>query len=705
MQISIDSKILKLCKRPLDRIPEKQQLRHCINEIVRHINQDRDCLLVTTPASLKTPILFAIASINPGHQKVRIVLPVNSPYLSFSYALSHVSIQSYDSCLNDTNKQPAAVLIDEGERIDHPIEGELLESLLIESDPENPLVLAINSRTNIEDVAKWLSDIRKRKCMVIQAQCPKTITPTYFTHKGEWLPLLDRKKLNRKVKNHLKTIKTKIALTKVFFQCINLVNAQKMLPAIFVLPDLTTAIDLWNKYVQTESTPGQYMTAPQIVRIMDRHPELKDNPFVVKMLKKRAGICFNDQIWMQLLENFFSLKAFDIILTTPETINQLYCTGKSLILMAHPEHDANKAEISLPLWYDQLLMRSGPDMNFLDEIQKQQIFCIVTDSPKVSPVHVKDYLDPGGFLLKSHFRWTVQSVQGRIARNRSSLNDLYQSFLVASQGARNNVLFHDAIMEIQAEFPNAKCLPVKAMSFLNSIRIKWTNELAEYRKQVKYTSRKSLETTYQTTKFLLDCLPCINCEHESTCHHRGSKRFRELMDMFYAYQAERANEHLLLETTVPCFYDLLQQLDWIDYNNDIMPKGQLAHQLRMISNPLLTECLYNNLIPKDNHRLGAAILAGFLPGNWSFPSHIDLRYPSISAIYQEIWPYLQETVTKILALGIYPHIPDYQLSCIYYSLTSSDDPLTFMEQTNLNQMTVNLFIDRVNYEFSKISLM
>jgi len=696
MNISIDSKIQKLCKRPLDSIPDTHQISHCINEIVRHLNQERDCLLVTSPASLKTRILFAIACINTGPQETRIVLPVDRPYLSFAYALSHICIQSYDTYLNDTNKQCTALLVDEGELIDNPIDGERLESLLIESDSAFPLVLAINSRSNIDEIARWVTHMRKRKCMVIQAQYPKTIIPTYLTHTGEWLPLLDRKKLNRKVKNHLKTIKSPISLKEIYFQCIDLISTQQLFPAIFVLPDISTAINLWQKNKDKESTLGQYMTAPQIVRIMDNHPGLKDNPFVIKMLKKRAGLCFNDQIWMQLLENFFSLNAFDIIFTTIETINQLYCTGKSLILMAHPAHDSKNTDISQALWFDQLLMRSGYYANFMDEIQKQQVFFIVTDSPEVSPVHVKDYLDTGVFSLKSHFKWNLQNVQGRIVRHRSPLEDLQQSFLVASQGARNNVLFHDAIMEIQAEFPHARCLPVNAMSFLNSIRIKWTNELAENRKQVKYSSGKNLETKYQTTKFLLNCIPCNDCVHESICHHRGSKRFRELMDTFYTFQTDRANEHLLLETTVPCYYDLLQQLDWINDDHEITPKGQMAHQLRMMSNPLLTECLFNNLIPKDNHRLGAAILAGFLPGDWSFPSHIDLRYPSISAVYQKFWPHLRETSTKMLALGIYPHIPDYQLSCIYYSLTSSDEKLTFIEQTNLNEMIVNLFIDQVN---------
>ena len=702
MIITVDSKIHKLCNRQLEDIPEKKLMRYSVNEIARHITENRDCLLVTTPASLKTQLLFAIANINPCHQKMRIVLPVVRSFLSYSYALDHISIQSYDSYLNDSNKQCAILFVDEGERIDDPIEGERLESLLIESDPESPLVLAMNARSNVAEVAKWLSNIRNRKCMVIYAQGPKSIIPTFFTHNGEWLPLLDKKKLNRKVKNHLKTINKPISLRKIFFQCLDLVNAQKLSPAIFVLSEMTAAIDLWNKHPEKESKPGQYMTAPAIVRIIGDNPSLKDNPFVIEMLKKRAGICFNNRIWLQLIENLFSMGAFDIILATTETIQQLYISSKSLILMGHPKHNTKNTDISLQLWYDQLLMRSGQYDNFLDETKKQTVFCILTDSPDVSPVHVKDFLDTGLFSLQSHFKWRMKNILRRISRNRSILNDLNKSFLVASQGARNNVLFHDAIMEIQAELPQAKCLPVSAMSFLNSIRIKWTNELAEYRKQIKLTSNKCLETTFQKTKFLLDCLPCNDCDHASICHHRGSKRFREMIDLFYAYLTDSANRHLLLETTAPCFFDLLQQLDWIDFNKKLTPKGNLAYQLGPLVNPLFVECLFNNMIPVDKPRLGAAILAGFLPDKWAFPTHVDLRYPAISTIYQTIWPHLKESSQTMLALGLYPRIPDYQLSCLYYSLTATDDRTILMEQTNLNQMTVELFVSQVDRQFSRI---
>ena len=698
MQINIDPKINKLCKRSVGVIPEKKQLRHCVHEIARNITEDRDCLLVTTPASLKTQILFAIASINPCHQKkMRIVIPENRPYLFFANSSNHICIQSFETYLKDSNKQCAAVLVDEGERIDDPVDGERLELLLIESDPDSSLVLAINARSNVDDVANWLSKIRNRKCMLIHAQSPKTIEPTYFTHTGEWLPLLNKKKLNQKVKKHLKTIKTPVSMKKIYFQCVDLVYSQKLLPALFVLPDISTAIDLWNKHPEKESVPGQYMTAPQVVQIISDYPKLKDNPFVLKMLKMRAGICFNDQVWLQLLEQFYSLGAFDEIFATPETIKRLYCSGKSLILMGHPKHHSKNKDISLALWYDQLLMRSGYNDNFWDDIKQQTAFCIVTDSPEVSPVHVKDYLNPGSFSLQSHFKWSIHNILERAARNRTALDDLHKSFLVASQGKHNNVLFHDVIMEIQAEFPHARCLPVNAMVFLNSIRIKWTSELVEKNKQLGSNSNQCLETKYQKTKFLLDCLPCNACDHESTCHQRGSKRFRELVDRFNAYQADRANEHLLLEITAPFFSGMLQQLGWINFRNDITPKGQLAYQLGSIVNPLLFECFFNNMIPMENHRLCAAIIAGFLPDEWAFPSNIDFRYPAISAIYQEFWPHLKVPTKKMLALGIHPHIPDYQLSCLYYSLTSTDDQLKFMEQTKLNQMTVNSFIDRVDH--------
>jgi len=695
MKITIDSKIHKLCNRPLEKIPEKQQLRHCVQEIARHIQEDRDCLLVIHPASPKTQILFAIANmyVSPD-QKMRMVLPENRSFLQTSYLSQHIYMQSYDSFLHDTSKKCAALFVDEGERIDDSIVGERLESLLIESDPNSPLVLSINLRANIDDVAKWLSNIRKRKCMIIQGHCPKIIVPSYFTHKGEWLPLLDRKKLNRKVKNHLKTIKTPIPLKKILFQCIDFINAQQLRPAIFVLPEITTIINLWNKLPEKESTPGQYMTAPQIVSIMNNAPNLKDNPFVLLMLKKRAGICFNDQTWQHLLECFFSMGALDIILTPLDTIGQLHCSGKSLILMAHPEHDAKNTDIAL--WYEQLLMRSGSQTDFMDETSKQYCFCILTDAPDVSPVHVKENLDSSTATLQSHFKWNLHNVLGKIARNRSSLDDLNQSFLVATQGARNNVLFHDAMMEVQAEFPHARCIPVSAMSFLNSMRIKWTNELTDYSKQKKSSSHKSLETKFQITKFLLDCIPCNDCQHESLCHHRGSKRFRELIDTFYAFHSDSTYGHLLLETTIPFYYKLLQELNWIDSNNKMTSKGQLAYQWGSLVNPLFIECLYKNILPKDNQRLYASILAGFLPEEWHFRTNIDLRYPAISASYQEFWPYLKETAKKMLALGLYPRIPEYQLSCIHYALTDPVDRFEFMQQIKINQMTLNMFMDRVN---------
>jgi hypothetical protein len=703
MKVSIDSKIQKLFNRPLENISEKYHIRHCVHEIERHIKENRDCLLVVHPASLKTQILFAIANIHISPQQTRIVFPEKRSFLHASYSSQHIRIQSFDTYLNDTDKKCAALLIDEGERIDDPIVGVRLESLLIESDPDRPLVLAMNTRPNFDDVAKWLSSIRKRKCMKIHAHCPKTIATTYFTHNGDWVKLLDRKKLNRKVKNHLKTIKKPIPLKKIVSQCMQLIDDQQLRPAIFVLPEITTALDLWNKHPERESTPGQYMTAPQIVSIMNDSPELKDNPFVLQMLKKRAGICFNDHTWLRLLEHFFSLGALDIIYAPLETIQQLHCCGKSLILMAHPKHEIKNSDFFLPLWYDQLMMRSG-QTDFMDETTKHYCFCILTDAPDVSPVHVKDYLDSGTFKLQSHYKWDLHSVLGKIARKRSSLDDLNDSFLVATQGAQNNVLFHDAIMDVQAEFPHAKCIPVSAMSFLNNMRIKWTGELTEFSKQIKYSSHKSLETKFQITKFLLDCIPCNDCQHEALCHHRGSKRFRELIDTFYTFQADRTYGHLLLEATIPYYYKLLQQLNWIDSNNEITPKGQLAYQWGSLVNPLFIECLYNNILPKENQRLYSAILAGFLPEKWRFASNIDLRYPSISASYQEFWPHLKETATKMLALGLYPNIPDYQLSCIYYALTEPDDKFEFMQQMKINQMDVTIFLDRVAQMRAKISL-
>ena len=703
MKISIDPKILKLINRPLETIPEKNQICHCVHEISRHIREGRDCLLVTSPPSLKTNILFAIANITPNFHKIRLVMPDYRPYMFQDYSLSHICIQSFENFLKNTNKQCDALFVDEGELIADPTKGESLERLLIESESDNPLVLAINAHANVDKIAKWLSDIRKRKCMLIRVQYPKSIIPTYFTVNGEWLTLMDKKKLSRKVKNHLKSLKKPISYKKIVSQCNELLASQDLFPAIFVLPQMDKAIDLWKKHPEKESSPGQYMTDQQVVRILDDYPKFKDNPFVFEMLRKRAGICFNDHIWLQLLENFFYLGALDVIISSVETIPHLHCSGKSVILMGHPVHDAKSTDSSFAFWNEQLLMRTGHHDILTDDINKQTVYCILTDAPDVSPVHIKDYFDPGALLLQSHFNWTIHNTLALNYRKRSALDDLKKTFLVASQGSQNNVLFHDAIMEVQAELPQARCLPVNAMSFLTSIRIKWTNELAAHQKQAKYTKNKNLETKFHRTKFLLDCIPCSDCPHETICHHRGSKRLRELLNTFYANLTDRTNGHILLEATIPCYLDLLQQLEWVDSKNCITPKGQLAYLFSSVDSPLLIECLFNKLIPMENHRLGSAILAGFLPNEWSFFSQVDLRYSVISACYHEFFSYLQESTKKLLSLGIYPHIPDYQMSCLYYSLTSIDDKLVSTEKSHLNQMLVNFFINKVNHYFSRIN--
>ncbi|ETR74683.1 MAG: hypothetical protein OMM_00016 [Candidatus Magnetoglobus multicellularis str. Araruama] len=364
--------------------------------------------------------------------------------------------------------------------------------------------------------------------------------------------------------------------------------------------------------------------------------------------------------------------------------------------MGHPDHDTKTTNISLELWYDQLSMRLGNHISALDG--SHHVFCIVTDAPQVSPVHVKDYFDPGTSELHSQFKWDIHSFLTRMIRKKPALNDLSRSFLVACQGNQNNVLFQDTIMEIQAEFPHAKCYPVTAMTALSNMRIRWTNELTETGKQVK--SMPGLETKYKTIQFLLDCLPCNDCPHESTCQHRGSKRSRELVQTFHKFQSDERNRYLFLEITASYFHSLLISLDWINASDEILPKGQMASQLGPIATPLLVECLFNQIIPLKNQHLEKTILAGFLPNELSMPGHIDLRFPAISACYQECWPHLKQAAYQMLRLGLQPQMPDYLLSCLYYSLTSDKDQRV-SDQTHLTQTNVDYFIAMVDDLYSK----
>jgi len=702
MQISIDSKIQKILNCQLSTEEPRDS---SVNQINHNLQSQKDCLLVVTPASIKTQFILSLAaSITYKKNKYLLLPSAHRPFIDYllsAYPPNTFHTLSFANYLKSEPLQDDGIIfLDECETLESCETGTNIESIIIETAQDIPLVLAMNSRGNADLVARWISDIRKRPCEIIRMTFPKKVISTFFSHKGEWLTLLDKKKLNRKIKNHLKSVQNKAPYPdKVLTQTIKLLYNQQLLPSMFVMPDQATALKLWKKYSKKETTPGHLMTIPQVISHTDNFPRLKNSSLVSDMLIKRAAICLNDPPLIELIEILFIHDAFDIVFVTPDTANNLYCLFKSIIFMGHENPDNTEPKKSTQLWYDQLLMRLGTMNTLNPEGSPAHFFYIVTDAPNVQPVAIKDYLDTSSFQIQSFFRWCIPDILGKMIRRRSPVKNLSESFLFACQKNNHNVLLHDTIMEIQSEFPHAQCFPITAIIFLQTIKIKWTNQLTAFEKKLKSKQTRDLDTQYQRLRFLLDCLPCSDCTHETNCMHRTSKRLRELIAQFNEYHSDPKNAHLMLSESYTCFQTYLKQAGLIDNQHEVTTKGRITLRLNPIFNPMLVECLIHKAIPLDDTRLGASILAGFLPFEISVPINIELRYPLISENYQILMPYLKKAAAQMLSLGLTPQMPNYQKSCLYFYLTSDEDrPLL----DHIPQWEVDYFIEKVDMTFLPI---
>ncbi|MBF0449550.1 MAG: hypothetical protein HQK75_02505 [Candidatus Magnetomorum sp.] len=710
--LSIDSKLKKFLERKPELVPEHERISQCIIEAQYCLNNHQDCLLIASPASFKTHLLLSIACSSLEHQEKKFLLPSkHRPYyarLFSEQSMENIHIQTFAESLNDmdTNKRYGLILIDEGELLGDFFEGERLESLLVNIPPTVSVVLGMNECSNAETIATWLTDIRHRPCQIIQAHFPKKIIHTFLSHKGDWLPLLDKKKLNNKVKVHIKSNSNKhVQLKKYLFQTFHLLSTQKLFPTLFVMPSESQSLLLWRSCMQSESSPGKYLTIPNIVHLLETYPRLKDNPLLFEMLQKRAAFCyFKDKPWLSLVESLFILNAFDCVFATSEVVSQLYCRFKSIVFFGHPENDEKTLENALTLKSDQLLMRLGVlDDDIQSDSHKQDFFCIVGDVPDVEPVIMKDFLVSGQNTLKSQFKWTLQNVLSRIIQKRPAMRELEKSFVIACHGSANDAQFHDTVMEIQAELPHARCIPVIAMDVLNNAWIKWRSKLSEILSHLKHNRHPGLYLQQEKYQFLLDCLPCNDCAHQTACQQRGSRTFRELVDTFHRYRMQKEYIYLFLQMEHSFFQKFLIQSGLIDSNKEVTQKGQLSEKLGHLINPLLVECLSNQTIFLDNKHLGASVLAGFLSQAETSKWRTTLKEKSIESLYHQLRPHLQQSANQLLSLGLIPQLPDFQYSCLYYKLTSGEDWHLLFEQTGLKQSDAEVFIEAVDLVFFEIT--
>jgi hypothetical protein len=704
MHLSIDPKLTKLIEKKPDI--KKGQTFTDIALQTSTLLKHHDCLLMVSPASYKTTLLLTIASSISNDKLQQLIVP--SKYHSYydrllsSFPLEKLIVYSLNDIINNREilNNSGVVLIDECEKLENKFWGGWLESLILTLPQSISVVFGMNKRSNIDTFAQWVSHTRQRECKIIQVNYPKRIISTFLSQQGEWLPLLDKKKINKKVKLHLKSKKNhNVSIQKKLMNIIELLNSKKLFPAMVVSSSHEKNLNMWQHCLISESSPGKYLTIPAIVDFFENYPRLKSNPLFFEMLQKRAAFCIPGDIhWAQLIESLFWVNAFDFVFITSDMIHHLYCSFKTILFTGQPE--TKESEAPLSLMSDSLLMRL--DHNESIE-QDNDFYCISIDTKDVDPVHLKDYLIPGQNTLKSRFELTFQHVLYLNAQKSISIDSLTKLFSMSDDAAQNDVQFHDIVMEIQADLPYARCQPLLARQFLINYKINLDKKLTEIHSCLRNRTSKKLLIELQKYQFKANCLPCNDCKHNDFCqNHREPRRFKEIDEQLQQYRQQKSKRLLFLQMTYRIFQDYLIQTGFIDIDRSITPKGQLAIQLGTHFNPILIECIQKHERLFDDILLRSSIMAGFIADERSLTINPTFSNDYIYTIYKQFESDIKKMACQLLCMGIKPDLPDFQYSCLYYELVSNKNQQFVHEQSGTNPLYTDLFIETVN---SKVSLL
>ena len=165
--------------------------------------------------------------------------------------------QLYDAMHQGVTLLTDFVVLDEAHFLGDEDRGVVWEEIMIYLPPRIPLLLLLATIGNASDIAKWLSSIRLKKCVVVEeSQRPVPLHPLFFHPSGTLLPLLSRgdakkgrlsKKVASYVNNSRPVFLSPPHKLPPFGDILSVLNKYRLLPAIFFLKsraDCDNALDL-----------------------------------------------------------------------------------------------------------------------------------------------------------------------------------------------------------------------------------------------------------------------------------------------------------------------------------------------------------------------------------------------------------------------------------------------------------------------------
>lgn len=281
--------------------------------------------------------------------------------------------QLYDAMHKGVTLLTDLVILDEAHFLGDEDRGVVWEEIMIYLPERIPLLLLSATIGNANIIAKWLSSIRSKKCIVIQeTKRPVPLYPLFFHPSGTLFPLTDHKssnknRLHKKVFAYVNSKRPPVLAPPhklpPFGEIMSVLNKYHLLPAIFFLKsraDCDHALDLCED-IPTFDENRKAMRSKRIQELVSQSPHIAGHRQLGQLEHLAVGSHHSGQLpaWKLVLETLMTEGLLDAVFATSTVAAGVNFPARTIVLLNSDRFNGRDFLPLSPTEFHQMTGRAG----------------------------------------------------------------------------------------------------------------------------------------------------------------------------------------------------------------------------------------------------------------------------------------------------------------------------------------------------------
>ena len=281
--------------------------------------------------------------------------------------------QLYDAMHKGVTLLTDLVILDEAHFLGDEDRGVVWEEIMIYLPARIPLLLLSATIGNAHIIAKWLSSIRLKKCIVVQeTKRPVPLYPLFFHPSGTLFPLTDQKdpkksRLHKKVFTYVNSKRPPVLAPPhklpPFGEIMNVFNKYRLLPAIFFLKsraDCDHALDLCAD-IPTLDKDRKAQRIQRIQELVSQSPHIAEHRQLWHLKQLAVGSHHSGQLpaWKLVLETLMTEGLLDAVFATSTVAAGVNFPARTIVLLNSDRFNGRDFLPLSPTEFHQMTGRAG----------------------------------------------------------------------------------------------------------------------------------------------------------------------------------------------------------------------------------------------------------------------------------------------------------------------------------------------------------